>query len=910
MTDHLARWCSLMPRKLIIVVFIAILVLLLASSGGATDLDKYLDHLTDKKVDIVFIFDTSNSMGGEINDLRAVANKFATDLEAYHIDYQLGLVEFRDFPITCGEGKKIQCGSPGDFAYRIKGNGTLTSEISTFSSWLEELEAGGGGSGGPEAVLVALRHAGSDLYWRVDAEKEIILLTDAGPHLDGSCCNAEGDTLDGTIFGITHLGARVNVIGPDDPSLKKIAKDTGGQFFKIRSDLSLKPLLEKITEAMSYNFNATVETTCENKNLVAKVQLVGKGIVPYLAGHTEVWMYLDQEGNRSRYNLSYDQVEMGYLVEVPNVCGPMDLTVYGRVGEKSTVQVLGVDCESCGDAAEVPGSTTSPNNPPVIADLISDKTSPQDEGAVITWTGEAFDPDGDLVQYKFFLDNEPVTDWMEEKTWTWTANETGSHRIEVRVRDTKHAGPSGLDDRKIESFTITELKPTAPENQPPMINDLAAVQGEGTGIIWTANASDPDSYPIYAKYLLNGMPMTDWIASNNWTLNAADANVGGNLVEVQVRDGEHAGVDSYDDTKSVQFNLSSMKLMIQTWEKTFDGPNYADANSVHQTNDGGYIVVGYIRSEIPENDIWLIKVDANGNKLWDKTFGGPENDKGYSVQQTGDGGYIVVGVTESYGSGDEDVWLIKTDANGNKLWDKTFGGSDEDDGKSVQLTSDGGYVIVGKVGYNPDEHKGAKVWLIKTDSQGNNLWDKSFDEYINSWGESVQQTNDGGFIITGVAQISRAGDTDVWLIKTDSMGNEEWDRIFGDASLDSDDWGTSVQQTADAGYIVLGHKLFSTDGSEWLIKTDAIGNKVWDKTFNGGMLLPGSVKQTSDGGYITVGNQLIKTDLEGNEEWYRTFDGLNNWGHSVEQTNDGGYITAGSIHDDVWLMKTDANGNV
>ena len=151
---------------------------------------------------LAILLDTSNSMGGEINEMKAIANKFAADLKASNIDYQLGLVEFRDFPQTCGEGDKTQCGSPGDSAYRILGNGTLTSDIYIFSSWLKELKAGGGGSVGPEAVLAALRHADSDSLWRNGAERVIIVLTDAGPHPDGSCCNAEGDTLDGTIFAL------------------------------------------------------------------------------------------------------------------------------------------------------------------------------------------------------------------------------------------------------------------------------------------------------------------------------------------------------------------------------------------------------------------------------------------------------------------------------------------------------------------------------------------------------------------------------------------------------------------------------------------------------------------------------------------------------------------------------------
>jgi len=124
--------------------FLAMLVLPAASSDAAADLENYLDCLTDKKVDIVFVFDTSGSMGGEINELSATARDFAKDLEASRIDYRLDLVEFRDFPQSCGESKKTSCGDPDDFAYKVKGDGNLTGDISTFSSWLKELKASGG----------------------------------------------------------------------------------------------------------------------------------------------------------------------------------------------------------------------------------------------------------------------------------------------------------------------------------------------------------------------------------------------------------------------------------------------------------------------------------------------------------------------------------------------------------------------------------------------------------------------------------------------------------------------------------------------------------------------------------------------------------------------------------------------
>jgi len=412
------------------------------------NLDKYLNRLTDKKVDIVFVFDTSNSMGGEINELRAIANKFAADLEASHIDYHLGLVEFRDFPITCSEGKKVQCGSPGDFAYLIKGNGTLTSEISTFNSWLEELEADGGGSGGPEAILAALRHAGSDILWREDAEKEIILLTDAGPHSDGSCCNAEGDTLEGTIFGLTHLGARVNVIGPDDASLKKIAKDTGGQFFRIRSGLSLKPLLEKIAEAMSYSFNMTIDATCDNGTLVSLAWLVGSESIPYIPDQTEAWAYLDQAGRMSRYNLSYDTGAGAYQIKVPDICGPVDLTVYGRVVERSSAQTIHVDCGTCGASAKKQQGTLSISGR-IFKDANGDGSRDTNEAGLEGWDVLIEGPDGyssgaktDRNGFYIFTDLMPGSYSLgtsrPQENWTITTPASGIH--ELWLVDTKNVG--------------------------------------------------------------------------------------------------------------------------------------------------------------------------------------------------------------------------------------------------------------------------------------------------------------------------------------------------------------------------------------------------------------------------------------------------------------------------------------
>jgi hypothetical protein len=253
------------------------------------------------------------------------------------------------------------------------------------------------------------------------------------------------------------------------------------------------------------------------------------------------------------------------------------------------------------------------------------------------------------------------------------------------------------------------------------------------------------------------------------------------------------------------------------------------------------------------------------------TFGGSRSDEGYSVQQTSDSGYIIAGVTRSYGAGGSDVWLVKTDASGNKVWDKTFGGTSDDLGNSVEQTSDGGCVITGWTwSYGAGDHD---VWLVKTDADGNKVWDKTFGGMGSDEGYSVRQTSDDGYIIAGWTTSYGASYYDVWLIKTDASGDKVWDKTFGTVRFEC---GHCVRQTSDGGYIVVGYSDFYGAGDVWLIKTDALGNKTWDRTFGGSRLDEGnSVKPTSDGGYIIAGWTtsygagyydvfLIKTDADGN----------------------------------------------
>ncbi len=351
-------------------------------------------------------------------------------------------------------------------------------------------------------------------------------------------------------------------------------------------------------------------------------------------------------------------------------------------------------------------------------------------------------------------------------------------------------------------------------------------------------------------------------------------------------------------------SLSAQTVPDTLWTRTFGGGQYEWGRMVQQTNDGGYIIVGETLSFGAGNyDIWLIKTDCNGYIEWDETYGGLNEDRGYSVQQTNDNGYIIGGTTGSYGMGMYDFWLIKTDDNGVIEWDETYGGTGWEWCYSVLQTSDGGYITVGAK--DPSGMGLFDVLLIKTDSLGNSEWTKTFGGDTADYGTCVQQTVDGGYIIVGDTYSFGAGSRDIWLIKTDENGNEQWTNTFGGSDSDR---GTCVRQTSDDGFIITGYtKSFGAgDDDVWLIKTDNSGNIDWENTFGGTDPDGGEcVRQTFDEGYIVTGYTesfgagscdmwLIKTDSSGEVSWTKTIGNDDyDWGRCVQQTNDEGYIIVG-----------------
>ncbi len=357
------------------------------------------------------------------------------------------------------------------------------------------------------------------------------------------------------------------------------------------------------------------------------------------------------------------------------------------------------------------------------------------------------------------------------------------------------------------------------------------------------------------------------------------------------------------------------------WSHTFGGSNSDVCYSVQQTTDGGYILGGgttfYGTSY---EDIWLVKTNVSGTEEWSRTFGGSGWDWCHSVQQTSDGGYILGGRTNSYGAGDEDIWLVKTDANGIEEWSRTFGGSNWDECYSVQQTTDGGYILGG---YTSSYGAGSDdFWLVKTDVNGTEEWSRTFGGSSADYCKSVQQTTDSGYILAGTTCSFGVGNGDFWLVKTDAGGTEEWSHTFGGSNFDE---CKSVQQTTDGGYILGGGTMSYGAGSNdfWLVKTDVSGTEEWSRTFGGSNNdVCSSVQQTTDSGYILGGWTesygagdadfwLVKTDTSGTEEWSCTFGGSDDdYCLSVQQTTDGGYILGGWTHSfgagdwDFWLVKT------
>jgi uncharacterized repeat protein (TIGR01451 family) len=376
------------------------------------------------------------------------------------------------------------------------------------------------------------------------------------------------------------------------------------------------------------------------------------------------------------------------------------------------------------------------------------------------------------------------------------------------------------------------------------------------------------------------------------------------------------------------------------WQKSLGGSSNEQAESIQQTADGGYIIGGWSSStdgDLTGNngtvDFWVVKQDASGNITWQKSLGGFNFDKAYSIQQTTDGGFIVAGYSDSNdgdvtgNNGSFDYWVVKLDGAGNITWQKSLGGSADDQARSIQQTTDGGYIVAGYSNSNDGDVTGNNgdydCWVVKLDTAGNTTWQKSLGGSAGDQAHSIQQTTDGGYIIAGHSSSNDGdvtgnnGEGDYWVVKLGASGNITWQKSLGGTLNDG---ASSIQQTTNDGYIVAGSSL-SNDGDVtgndgdrdyWIVKLDAIGNIAWQKSLGGTLgERAQSIKQTTDGGYVVAGVTesndgdvsvsfggddywVVKLDAVGNITWQKSIGGSgNDLPFSILQTTDESYVVAG-----------------
>jgi len=356
----------------------------------------------------------------------------------------------------------------------------------------------------------------------------------------------------------------------------------------------------------------------------------------------------------------------------------------------------------------------------------------------------------------------------------------------------------------------------------------------------------------------------------------------------------------------------------EEWNHTFDRLGDDRGKCVIQTTDGGYILLCDKIDKIGDNqlnsDLWLIKTDANGCEEWNSTYGESNFDLGSQVQQTQDGGYILIGSIQ-LGSDSGDFWLIKTDSVGSVQWSQNFGGPGGDSGESVLQLSDGGYLIAGQKYVNPKTNWDG--WLIKTNETGVEEWNHSYGGDQIDGISDIKETIDGGYILCGstcsFVEPSHMWDPyDAWLIKTNSEGVEQWNHSYG--TNHSYEWGFSVQTLSDGGFIVAGELLGDGKNVGILVRTDELGEEIWNRSYGGTCPIATTfycINLTYDNDFIICGGNgyldpqkgyfydiwVLKTDCSGDILWEKTFGehDYRDRGLSVAQTANGGYIITGCI---------------
>ena len=406
-------------------------------------------------------------------------------------------------------------------------------------------------------------------------------------------------------------------------------------------------------------------------------------------------------------------------------------------------------------------------------------------------------------------------------------------------------------------------------------------------------------------------------------------------------------------------SLYSQSFVSKNWDARFGGIQADEMYVICKTNDGGFIAGGISMSGISGNktqanrdatlstdDYWIVKIDANGNYVWDKRYGGTGEDILHSLFATSDGGYILGGSSGSDNNGDKtepsqggfDYWVVKLDSQGNKQWDRRFGGMGDDFLNSVIETKDGGYVLAGNSnsGISGDKTQPnwdttlftADYWMVKIDSAGNKQWDRRFGTVDDDGCSNIIQSPDGGYLLGGTCpypiiggdktKVNYANGDNFWVLKVDSVGNKQWDGVYGGTmgevfcnSLNSTD---NTYMLGGQSYDAVSGDKTTPDCGYWLVKIDTAGNMIGDWAYGSGFNCDqvfSSVSNTKDKGFLltgTSGNVIggdktspnlgsiqvwtIKIDSQMNRVWDRTAQtaGNNDRSTGALESSNGCYV--------------------
>ncbi len=374
---------------------------------------------------------------------------------------------------------------------------------------------------------------------------------------------------------------------------------------------------------------------------------------------------------------------------------------------------------------------------------------------------------------------------------------------------------------------------------------------------------------------------------------------------------------------------------VVAWSALYGGEGAEEMESIIRTSDGGLVIAGSSDSfgDGDTGDAWILKLNGDGQVLWQRTYGGADDESLLDIRQTPDGGFIAAGWTQSFGAAQADVWVVRLDAQGDVLWSKTYGGAGVEQAWSVALTGDGGYVVAG--GTTSFGAGAADYWVLRLDGAGDIIWQKTFGGPQDDGGGGdyaefvvrVLMDRDGNYVVAGESASFGAGETDIWMLKLNPKGEILWQKSYGGEYEDSM-W--SFAETADGGFIVPGVSVsFSPDvsGDTWVLRLNPDGAIRWQKLFG----LAGywdealSVGATRDGGavigaYYEEGTTdwdmiLLRVDQDGRLQWQRRYEYGWDWPNAILEMPDGSLAVAGVGWDndhgqdlDLWAMRLTPDG--